>query len=136
MLPRLVHGWNLTPALQTALPESPLTYARRLWFDTLVYDPRPIQYLLELVGPDRLVVGSDYPFGVAEKPPGRALAQLAVLGAADRAAIATGNALRFLFALHPVVMAVTVSATGTGGPNGVRSSLSAGGRSAATLAPL
>jgi len=78
------------------LPRSPIEYARQLYFDTLVYDPRPVRYLLDLFGPDRLVVGSDYPFGVAEKPPGKALAQVADVSPADREAITTGNALRFL----------------------------------------
>ena len=67
------HGWRLSDALRAALPLSPFEYARRLYYDTLLYDPRSIRYLRDLMGPDRLVVGSDYPFNVAEKPPGRAL---------------------------------------------------------------
>lgn len=96
VLPRLNHGWQLTEALQQALPHPPLEYARRLYYDTLVYDPRPIRYLLALVGADRLVVGSDYPFGIRERPPGKALFAVDDLSAADREAITTANALRFL----------------------------------------
>lgn len=96
VLPRLAHGWQLSEPLRAALPRSPLEYARQLYYDTLLYDPRPIRYLLELVGPERLVVGSDYPFVVAERPPGRALGQLAELSATAREAITTRNALRFL----------------------------------------
>jgi len=96
VLPRLNHGWSLSEALRQALPRRPEEYARRLYFDTLVYDPRPLRYLLELVGASRLVVGSDYPFDIQEKPPGKALSEVADLAPADREAITTGNALRFL----------------------------------------
>jgi aminocarboxymuconate-semialdehyde decarboxylase len=96
VLPRLVHGWHGSDALRAILPRSPLEYARQLYFDTLVYDPRPVRYLLDLFGPDRLLVGSDYPFAVAEKPPGKALGQVADLPPADLEAITTRNGLRFL----------------------------------------
>ncbi len=49
VLPRLTHGWRITPALQQALPRSPDEYARQLYYDTLVYDPRAVRYLLALV---------------------------------------------------------------------------------------
>ncbi len=96
VLPRLVHGWQGSEALRAALPRSPLDYARQLYYDTLVYDPRPIRYLRDLFGADRLLVGSDYPFAVAEKPPGKALAALADLPPAELEAIRTDNAARFL----------------------------------------
>jgi aminocarboxymuconate-semialdehyde decarboxylase len=96
LLPRLTHGWQLTDSLRDALPRSPEEYARRLYFDTLVYDARPLRLLLDMFGPERLVVGSDYPFVVREVPPGRALGQLTELPAEDREAIRSKNALRFL----------------------------------------
>ena len=96
VLPRLTHGWHITPALRERLPLSPLEYARRLYYDTLVYDPHAVRYLLDLIGAEQLVVGSDYPFAIRERPPGKALGEVADLLAADREAIQTGNALRFL----------------------------------------
>ncbi len=96
VLPRLNHGWRLTEALQRLLPHTPEEYARRLYFDTLVYDPRPLRYLRELVGPERLVVGSDYPFGIRERPPGKVVSESPDLVPEERSAIETGNALRFL----------------------------------------
>jgi hypothetical protein len=35
--------------------------ARRFYYDSLVFDLRAIRYLADLFGPDRLLVGSDYP---------------------------------------------------------------------------
>jgi aminocarboxymuconate-semialdehyde decarboxylase len=96
VLPRLQHGWNIMPSLHERLPLTPLEYARRLYFDTLVYDPRAVRYLMDLVGPGQLVVGSDYPFSIRERPPGKAMTEVAGLLAADREAIQVDNALRFL----------------------------------------
>jgi len=61
-----------------------------------VYDPRTIQYMIELFGPRQLAVGSDFPFIVQELPPGKALGQVTTLSPEDRQAITTDNALRFL----------------------------------------
>jgi aminocarboxymuconate-semialdehyde decarboxylase len=96
VLPRLNHGWRISDELRAALPRTPEEYARRLYFDTLVYDPRPLRYLMELVGVSQLAVGSDYPFNIREKPAGKVLNELTDLPPADREAMTTGNALRFL----------------------------------------
>jgi aminocarboxymuconate-semialdehyde decarboxylase len=96
VLPRLNHGWSISEPLREALPLRPEEYARRLYFDTLVYDPRPLRYLMELVGVSQLCVGSDYPFNIREKPAGKVLGDLPDLAPADREAMTTGNALRFL----------------------------------------
>lgn len=96
LLERLTHGWNTTEVLRKAMPQSPEEYARRLYFDTLVYDPRPIRLLLDLFGAKQLLVGSDYPFMVMEVPPGKALAMVSNLDLWDREAIQTDNALRYL----------------------------------------
>jgi aminocarboxymuconate-semialdehyde decarboxylase len=96
VLPRLTMGWRLDPAVQAILPRSPEEYARRLFFDTLVYDVRTLQYLLDLVGGEQLVVGSDYPFIVMENPPGALLAASGLPAAVQRR-IREDNARRFLF---------------------------------------
>ena len=45
----------------------PSEFLRSFHYDTCVYDPQVLKVLLERVGPDRLVMGSDYPVG--EKDP-------------------------------------------------------------------
>ncbi len=42
---------------------------RRLYFATVVYDPAPLRYLVDLAGTDRVVLGSDYPFPVLDPNP-------------------------------------------------------------------
>ena len=73
--------------------KSPGEFLRCFYYDTCVYDPRVLKVLLERVGPDRLVMGSDYPVG--EKDPVGWLRAAGVEGV-DLAAITGGNAARLL----------------------------------------
>ncbi len=72
---------------------TPSEFLRSFYYDTCVYDPKVLKVLLERVGADRLVMGSDYPVG--EKDPIGWLRDAGVTGA-ELAAIAGGNAARIL----------------------------------------
>ena len=95
LLPRLQKGWSVFPALQAQMPASPLEQARRLYLDTLVFDPATLVHLVRQFGASQLLVGTDYPFNFHESAP---LAQLDAAGleAAQREALTSGNARRFL----------------------------------------
>jgi aminocarboxymuconate-semialdehyde decarboxylase len=71
----------------------PSEFLRSFYYDTCVYDPAVLQVLLERVGADRLVMGSDYPVG--EKDPVGWLRNSGVAGA-DLMGIAGGNAAHIL----------------------------------------
>lgn len=82
-------------------PESladPATGFQRLYFDTVVFEPAALGYLLALAGADHVMLGSDYPFPIQDPQPLRVVRE-AVAGD-DRAAdaILGGNARR-VFAL-------------------------------------
>ena len=66
---------------------------RRFHYDTCVYDPQVLQVLIDRVGVDRLVMGSDYPVGEADPV---AWLQEAGLQGDDLAAVAGGNAAALL----------------------------------------
>ncbi len=51
------------------LDEDPLDILKRCYFDTVTHSPLALRYLAELVGADRLLLGSDYPFDMAETDP-------------------------------------------------------------------
>src|SRR5256885_14692626 len=40
-------------------PRSPVSYARQYWYDTCVFDRRALRYLIDMIGPDRLLIGTD-----------------------------------------------------------------------------
>jgi aminocarboxymuconate-semialdehyde decarboxylase len=95
LLPRLQQGWQVFPALRESIPESPRQQARRLYFDTLVFDAPTLQHLVATFGQHALLLGTDYPFNFHEPRPVARLAE-AGLGAATQQALTHGNAQRFI----------------------------------------
>jgi len=82
MLPRANYfwggSWNEEPKHpeRAVMPDdgpSPLEYARRFYYDSLVFDRRTLRYLIDLFGADRLLVGSDFPAMPREDPAARTL---------------------------------------------------------------
>jgi aminocarboxymuconate-semialdehyde decarboxylase len=104
MLPRAQYfwggSWNEEPRVpeRAVMPEdgpSPLEFARRFYYDTLVFDRRAVRFLVDYLGPDRLLVGSDFPAMPREDPAGRTLRSLD-LSPAVLEDITWNNAFRWL----------------------------------------
>ncbi len=79
-LGRVRHGYRVRPDLcATDCPAEPGSFVGRLWADSLVHDPRALRLLVDVVGEDRVLLGTDYPFplgevsGFAGAYPGRAV---------------------------------------------------------------
>jgi aminocarboxymuconate-semialdehyde decarboxylase len=96
--------WNEEPLVPAARgPEAapwaaetgPAELARRFWYDSLVFDRRAIRYLIDMLGADRLLVGSDFPAMPREEPCGRTLRSMGVPDA-DLDGITWYNCFRFL----------------------------------------
>ncbi|WP_448810185.1 amidohydrolase family protein [Agromyces bauzanensis] len=82
MLPRANYFWggawneeprNLERAVMPDDGPSPLELARRFYYDSMVFDHRAIRFLVDLLGADRLLVGSDFPAMLREEPAVRTL---------------------------------------------------------------
>ena len=89
-LGRADHAWQVRADCR-GCDEPPSHYARRLWFDSLVHAPTVLRALVDAVGADRLLVGSDYPFDMGVADPVQRLVD-AGLGDDVTRAIARGNA--------------------------------------------
>jgi aminocarboxymuconate-semialdehyde decarboxylase len=68
---RIDHGFNVRPDLFTDNRHSPRKYLSKVYFDSLVHEPANLDYLLNLVGSDQVMLGSDYPFPLGEAKPGQ-----------------------------------------------------------------
>jgi aminocarboxymuconate-semialdehyde decarboxylase len=90
---RVYHNLNAP----TVPAQPPSTYVRRFYYDTILYQPAALNYLRELAGSDRLLLGTDYPFPVFEQAPVQLL-EHAQLSAGDMAQI-SGDTTRRLFKL-------------------------------------
>ena len=76
-LGRIQHGFKVRPDLVAVdNPLSPEHYVGKFWVDSLVHDKRAFKYLLELMGEDRVCLGSDYPFPLGEHKPGRLISKM------------------------------------------------------------
>lgn len=83
--------WAKTGSVRR-IERKPSTYLRRLWFDAIVYDQRTLRFLVDQVGADRVLYGSDYPFMIAD--PIGVRRRVDALPAAERDAILRENARR------------------------------------------
>jgi aminocarboxymuconate-semialdehyde decarboxylase len=59
---RLDRAWQGRPETRGGLPAAPSTYQRRLYYDSVVGNEAAMRFLLDQVGADRVVLGSDWPF--------------------------------------------------------------------------
>ncbi|MCC6329123.1 MAG: amidohydrolase [Acidobacteria bacterium] len=76
-LGRIDHGFNVRPDLCAGdNPHSPRKYLGRMYFDSLVHEPANLDFLIELVGADQVMLGSDYPFPLGELEPGHLIASM------------------------------------------------------------
>lgn len=68
---RIQHGFEVRPdlcAVDNAVP--PKAHLGRFWLDSLVHDPAMLQHVVNLVGADKVALGTDYPFPLGELEPG------------------------------------------------------------------
>lgn len=95
LLPRLDHAWRALPESHASMPEPPNVLARRFFYDALLFDPRAIRFLLDVMGEEQVVIGSDYPFEMGDLHPVRSLRAAGLDDAGVRRVTET-NARRFL----------------------------------------
>ena len=74
LLPRLEQGWKTFPALQDSISVSPLVQARKLFYDTLVFDEPTLKHLVSTFGETQLMIGTDYPFNFHDRTPAKRIA--------------------------------------------------------------
>jgi aminocarboxymuconate-semialdehyde decarboxylase len=92
---RIDHAWGARQDCRAGLPKPPTDYLRKMYFDSVVFTHHQLEYLVQVFGADHIVMGSDYPFDMADYDPVGHVASSG-LSAADKAAVAGGNAVKLL----------------------------------------
>ncbi len=77
---RLDQGFHARPETQGRIDRLPSDYLHRIYVDSLVFDPRHLGALIESMGADHVVVGTDYPYDMGFYEP---LAQIAAVPGLD-----------------------------------------------------
>lgn len=69
LLPRMQFAWERQHNLREAMPVAPMEAARSLYYDDLLYSALAIRALIDTVGGDRVMIGTDYPFAIMDSDP-------------------------------------------------------------------
>jgi aminocarboxymuconate-semialdehyde decarboxylase len=81
---RIDHAWGARPDCRADLPHPPTHYLKKVYVDSIVFTPHQLAALIDAFGADHVLVGTDYPFDMAESDP---LGHLATQKMLERSAI-------------------------------------------------
>ncbi len=93
---RFDHGWQARPDCRQHIGKPPSEYMKRLYFDTVVFEPDQLEFLIRKYGADHILLGTDYPFDMGEGDPVGLIARVEGISDDDRAAVGGLNAARLL----------------------------------------
>ncbi|MFF2370708.1 amidohydrolase family protein [Agromyces sp. NPDC058110] len=95
-LGRFENAWHRRRDLVGVSEQPPSAYLDRFGVDSVVFDPAALRLLVETLGAEQVMLGSDYPYPLGERPVGAVIDRADFLTEAQREAIRHGNARRFL----------------------------------------
>jgi aminocarboxymuconate-semialdehyde decarboxylase len=93
---RFEHGYQVRPEARAKAQTSPLQLIHRLYFDTITFNPQALRYLINLVGEDNIVLGTDAPFDMGDEAPVRNVESVPNLTDEEREAILSRTARKLL----------------------------------------
>jgi aminocarboxymuconate-semialdehyde decarboxylase len=93
---RFDHAYHAREDVRHGLPRPPSDYMRAFYFDTMVFEPDQLGYLIGKYGADHVLLGTDYPYDMGETDPLGLVGRVEGLSEADRTLITGGNAARIL----------------------------------------
>ena len=93
---RMDHGWQVRSEARVHITQPPSAYLRRFYYDCIVYDEPALRYLVDRVGVDRVVFGTDWPYDMALDWPVAWILGMASLTQEEKDAILWKNLERLL----------------------------------------
>ncbi|MFO1323061.1 MAG: amidohydrolase family protein [Burkholderiales bacterium] len=98
LLGRVDNAWRNRDVVRADCPQPPSSYCDRFLVDSAIFDAGALRLLVDVMGPDRVLLGTDAPFPLGEQAPGELVANTFAADAGIRERILAGNARR-VFAL-------------------------------------
>ncbi len=89
-------GWQARPEARRQISQPPSTYLRRFYYDCIVYTESALRYLIDTVGVDRVVFGTDWPYDMVFDWPVSWILSLKSLTQDEKEAILWKNLERLL----------------------------------------
>ena len=96
LLGRLENAWHNRDLARGKSQHPPSHYLNRFYVDSAVFDARALRPLVEVMGEDRVMLGSDYPFPLGEQRVGKLIRDMQGMNETARGKLLAGNAQRFL----------------------------------------
>ncbi|WP_055715579.1 amidohydrolase family protein [Streptomyces torulosus] len=92
----LENAWHGRPDVIGMSEKPPSSCVGRFAVDSVVFDPSALRLLVDVLGVENVLLGSDYPYPLGERPAGQVVRKAQFLTDADRALLLGGNAAKFL----------------------------------------
>ena len=94
---RLDRAYEVKPEIAGAeISRLPSDYLRRMWVDTVIHNPQVLRFLLDFLGADRVMLGTDYPFEMGDDDPVSFVRSVPGITDVEAEAVLGGNAERAL----------------------------------------
>lgn len=93
---RFDHAYHAREDVRHGLPKPPSEYLKMFYFDTMVFEPDQLGYLIDKYGADHVLLGTDYPYDMGESDPLGLIDRVEGLSESDTALITGINAARIL----------------------------------------
>ena len=93
---RMDRGWQVRAEARVNIQQPPSAYLGRFWYDCLTHSEDALRYLIDTVGIDRIVFGTDWPFEMAIDDPVNWVRGMSRLTDDEKDAILGGNIIRLL----------------------------------------
>ena len=91
---RWEHGWRVRNEAKVNIQNPPSDYIPLLYFDSLAHSVPALNFLVESMGPERVMLGTDYPADMSDTDPVKTIASLPHVSNAEKEMIYGGNAMR------------------------------------------
>lgn len=93
---RMDHAWRARPDCRTVIKSKPSNYLKKIYFDTITFDPTMLRHLIDVYGADHILLGTDYPYDMGEVDPLGLINSVKKLSKEDRQKIQGLNAMKLL----------------------------------------
>jgi aminocarboxymuconate-semialdehyde decarboxylase len=93
---RMDHAHRARPDCRAVIKRAPSSYLKKMYFDTIAFDPTMLRHLIDQYGAGQVLLGTDYPYDMGVDDPVGFIASVPRLKRDERARIEGGNAARLL----------------------------------------
>ncbi|HIA81689.1 MAG TPA: amidohydrolase, partial [Rhodospirillales bacterium] len=93
---RMDHAYHAREDVREGLPNPPTHYLKQFYFDSIVFDPDQLEFLINKYGADHILLGTDYPYDMGETDPIGLLQKVRNLSEEELTKVRGGNAIELL----------------------------------------